>query len=142
MYNISINNGNNDSPETGYFYVINWSKQNFKRVNVTHRVYFSHAYRDTCASYENLNHMHSSGSEHPFPYSLGVFSHFNYWMIEVETHSGIKYDNGIDFSCGLRAGDNGFVYIAILPDLTVHLILADTKGCSDHLINPSFTKSR
>ncbi|HGI5213851.1 TPA: hypothetical protein ACJTPC_001885 [Providencia alcalifaciens] len=120
---------------TGYFYVMNCSLQELKSVTVTHSTDYPHEMRHITADYSKMKNMSTSKQGYPFPYEAGFLSHFDYWTVEVETASGYKYKTNDYFLCNLTYDDDGFVYMAILPDLSVHTMFSYSTGCVSHLIN-------
>ncbi|HHR6214140.1 TPA: hypothetical protein ACS705_000209 [Providencia alcalifaciens] len=120
---------------TGYFYVMNCSLQELKSVTVTHSTGYPHEMRHITADYSKMKNMSTSKQGYPFPYETGFLSHFDYWTVEVETASGYKYKTNDYFLCNLTYDDDGFVYMAILPDLSVHTMFSYSTGCVNHLIN-------
>ena len=120
---------------TGYFYVMNCSLQELKSVTVTHSTDYPHEMRHITADYSKMKNMSTSKQGYPFPYEAGFLSHFDYWTVEVETASGYKYKTNDYFLCNLTYDDDGFVYMAILPDLSVHSMFSYSTGCVSHLIN-------
>lgn len=124
---------------TGYFYVMNCSLQELKSVSVTHSTDYPHSMLNITADYSNLKNMSTTKLGHSFPYETGFLSHFDYWTVEIETASGYKYKTNDYFLCNLNFDDDGFVYMAILPDLSVHTIFSYSSGCVNHLKN-NFTK--
>jgi hypothetical protein len=51
-----------------------------------------------------------------FTYELGDGSPNDYWWIKFVTNSGIEYKCKDDFSCSVRAGDDGIVYLTLHGD--------------------------
>ncbi|MGL5953919.1 MAG: hypothetical protein ACRCZ3_12485 [Providencia rustigianii] len=123
------------SNHTGYFYVMNCSLQDLKFVTVTHTTDYPHTMLHITADFSDLKKMNTTKLGHSFPYETGFLPHFDYWTVEIETASGYKYKTNDFFLCNLNADDDGFVYIAILPDLSVHTIFSYSTGCVKHLMN-------
>lgn len=61
---------------------------------------------------------------------------FDYWWIEFETISGLKYQTSKNnFFCNIASDDNGDVEIRIDPDTsTMYVIMSYSSGCSQSLI--------
>lgn len=122
---------------TGYSYVMNCSLQELKSVRVTYSIDDSHSMSHNIANYSNLKNMDTTKSGHSFTYETGFLSHYDYWTVEIETASGYKYKTNDYFLCNLSYDDDGFVYMVILPNLSVCTIFSYSNGCVNHLKNNS-----
>ncbi|HEQ1856520.1 TPA: hypothetical protein VEO38_000004 [Providencia alcalifaciens] len=112
---------------------MNCSAQDFKSVRIKHSTDYSHGMHDVTANFSDVKKMKSTKTGYAFSYETGFLSHFDYWTVEIEMASGYKYKTSESFMCNVSYDDDGFVYIAILPDLSVHTMFSYSTGCVNHL---------